>query len=73
MTNFVPLFIDVSLVRKYLVPRNLRSGRTEYFRNIRSASEIFSPPRNARVKTCMKWGVRGAEVAYSATDEQSER
>ena len=31
-------------VRKYLVPRNLRSGRTEYFRNIRSASEIFSPP-----------------------------
>ena len=43
-------------------------------------SEIFSlpqkylvPPRIARVKTCIKWGVRGAEVAYLATDEQSER
>ena len=43
-------------------------------------SEIFGPPRkylvpprNARVKTCIKWGVHGAEVAYLATDEQSER
>ncbi len=38
----------VGPVRKYLVPRNLRSGWTEYFQNIQSASEIFSPTLEMR-------------------------